>query len=561
MVPQEDGKFAPPQEEISALSRYIAVARRRKLLVALCIVLPLLAAVVYSLSKDELYQGDAQVVINRQNLANTLTGTQDPASFANDFIRIVQTQADVARSPAVAMRVVREVPEAHLTYKEFLARSSVDPALDADIISFHVSDGSVALATKLTTAYANAFVDYRRHLDTSAVKHARLQLERRIATLSGVPGINRKLISQLNAKDEQLRTIEALETANATVVARADGAEKIAPKPVKYLIVALFGGVILAIAAAWAFEALDTRVRSASEVEERLGVPLLAHLGPPPTDLPPDGRLVALAKPRGTAAEAVRILRTNLAFAILDRDIRTIMVTSAMDQEGKSTTIANLAVTMARAGSRVALIDLDLRRPMVDTLFGLPPGPGLTDVILHRAELDDALQEIELPAGKSQVGGSPTSGKSARHISANGQPEGKLEVLRAGVLPPDPGEFIILPSVAEILHRLRDRADYVLVDAPPVLQVGDAMSLSPVVDGIFLIVRLPNVRHRMLEALRRTLAGCPAAILGFVLAGKVAIDSYGYGYGYAYGYGYQSVEDDTVSIESPAEAQSPGFKS
>ena len=122
---------------------------------------------------------------------------------------------------------------------------------------------------------------------------------------------------------------------------------------------------MLGVGLAFGIDALDTRVRSATEIGERLGLPLLARVPPPPKGFAKENRLVMLAQPTGTSAEAFRMLRTNLDFATLeDVDVRTILVTSAVEQEGKSTTAANLALAEARAGRRVALVDLDLRRPV-----------------------------------------------------------------------------------------------------------------------------------------------------------------------------------------------------
>ena len=143
-------------------------------------------------------------------------------------------------------------------------------------------------------------------------------------------------------------------------------------------------GIVLGLGLAFVVDALDTRVRSANEVGERLGLPQLARVPPPPKGFAKDDRLVMLAQPTGTNAEAFRMLRTNLDFAdARERSgARTILVTSAVEQEGKSTTAANLAIAEARAGRRVALVDLDLRVPYLDRFFGLLHAEGITDVAL-----------------------------------------------------------------------------------------------------------------------------------------------------------------------------------
>jgi len=296
-------------------------------------------------------------------------------------------------------------------------------------------------------------------------------------------------------------------------------------------------GLMLGIGLAFLWEALDTRVRSAEEISERLGLPLLARLPAPPRQMRKDERLVMLAEPRGDQAEAFRMLRTNLEFVRLGHDIRTIMVTSAVEQEGKSTTVANLAVALARAGQRVALVDLDLRRPFLDHFFDLRYRPGLTQVALSQTQLDDALIPIAITdAGDRRPRPANTNGNGdATASSAASLATGGLRVLVSGPLPPNAGEFVGSEALAHILGELRDRFDTILVDAPPMLQVGDPLALSAHVDALFVVSRMNVVRRPMLNEMNRLLETAPCRKLGFVLTGAEAEDGYGYGGGYYYG--------------------------
>src|SRR5205823_1128448 len=153
----------------------------------------------------------------------------------------------------------------------------------------------------------------------------------------------------------------------------------------------VFIGVLLGIGLALLWETLDTRVRSAEDVSSKLRAPLLGRLPTPSRRIRNSDSLVMIEEPEGVQAEAFRMLRTNLEFARLERDAKTVMISSAIEQEGKSTTIANLAIAVARSGQRVALVDLDLRRPYLDRFFHLEGRPGIAHVALGQVSLDQAL--------------------------------------------------------------------------------------------------------------------------------------------------------------------------
>jgi non-specific protein-tyrosine kinase len=287
-------------------------------------------------------------------------------------------------------------------------------------------------------------------------------------------------------------------------------------------------GLALGIALAFARETLDTRVRSAEEIAERLGLPLLARIPAPSRELRTQNRLAMLAEPNGSASEAFRVLRTNFEFAAVDRRVRTVIVTSAVEQEGKTTTAANFAVALARSDRQVALVDLDLRRPSIDKFFDLRACPGLTHVVLRRAALEDAL--FPVPLTMPSLGANGNGGGWNGVAGQNG--DGKLYVLGSGPIPPDPGEFVGTESLSGLLDELRERVDITVIDAPPLLHVGDALALSARADGLILVTKLETVRRQMLGEVRRLLEPMPTLKLGFVVTGAQLEDGYGYGYGY-----------------------------
>jgi succinoglycan biosynthesis transport protein ExoP len=508
----------------SSLRDSLRVVSRRKWVILQAALLVPAAAVLFSLQQSRLYEASSEVLLSRQNLAAALTDTPD-VTLSEDAARLVETQAKLARVPAVAAAALAEAEVIDRTPHQFLDSSKVSGVPNADLLQFAVTDRSPAVAVRLASAYARQFTIYRRQLDTAALERARGEVSERLTALEESGERQSALYATLAEKEQQLRTMEALQTANAFVVRSADEARQVQPRPIRNAILGLAIGIVLGLGLAFLWEALDTRVRSAGEIGEQLGLPLLARVPEPPRRLRKENQLVMLAEPTGIHAEAFRILRTNLELANLARGARTIMVTSAVEAEGKSTTVANLAVAYARAGMRVALVDLNLRRPSLARLFRLDAGrPGLTDVALGNVQLSHAISWI------------PVSDTPATGISMNGRgpAANTLQLLPAGRAPPGAGEFIGTIDLAYVLERLVEHADLVLIDAPALLHVGDAMTLSGRVDALLIVTRLNVVRRPMLAEVRRALDSSPVARLGFVLTGARLEEANGYGHDSAY---------------------------
>jgi polysaccharide biosynthesis transport protein len=530
----------------ATLRDYLQVVRRRKWIILQAVVLVPLAAVLFSLHQQKLYQAEAQVLLSSQNLAAQLTGTQSTGINLQPD-RIAQTQADVARVPQLAQRVLGKVPGTGLTPQQLLDDSSVSTAANADILTLSVTNHDPDLARRLVNTYAVAYTVYRRQLDTASISRALVSVDARIKELVKAGDRHSALYASLVDRQQTLATMEALQTSNSSVVKRADDVVKVQPKPSRNGILGLVLGIVLGLGLAFLWEALDTRVRSAEEIGAKLGgLALLARIPSPSKKVRTEHRLVMLDDPTGVQAETFRMLRTNLDFVSLGREARTIMVTSAVEQEGKSTTIANLAIAMARSGQRVVLVDLDLRRPYVDKFFGVQ-GPGVTQVALGHVPLEDALttipiadvgsrtEVVEQLARNVRVQGAAANGNGNGNGNGHAKiAKGVLQVLPTGPIPPDPGEFVNTQALSEILTDLRTRFDVVLIDAPPALRVGDAMTLSQKVDGVVVVARMKVVRRQMLTELARQLGAMPTPVLGFIVTASGEEEGYGYGYGYGY---------------------------
>jgi len=544
-------------DHAAELRDYLHIVRRRKWIILTAVVLVPAVAVGLSLRQKPVYQASASVYLSNQDLASAIAGVSSPGgSPAAD--PGAQTQAIIARVPQIAQQVVTALQLA-LSPQGFLSQSSVSSATNSNILTFTVTGGEAGLVPRMAAEYAKQYTLYRRKLDTASLESARKTLQRGIDKLRAEHAGSAALYADLIEKEQQLRTFEVLQTSNAYVLQTPTGASQISPRPKRNGIIGLVLGIVLGVGLAFLWEALDTRVRSVQEIGERLGgLPLLARLPEPSKRMRGRNQLVMLEQPTSVQAETFRMFRTNLDFATLDRDVHAIMVTSAVEQEGKSTTIANLAVALARAGRRVILVDLDLRRPFLDKLFRID-GPGVTQVALGQVTLEEALATVAI------VDPDPRQARRKRVFNGNGTGDGVtkyvkgvLEVLPSGPIPPDPGEFVGTRALAEILEQLRTRADILLIDAPPVLHVGDAILLSAKVDAVVVVTRMKVIRRQMLGELARQLASVRTPVLGFVVTGTKEEqgygDSYGYQYGYGYGYGHYYPRQSEPG-ERPAQAR------
>lgn len=503
------------------LADYLAVVRRHIWTIVIIAVVVPISAYFVSSRQSKVYSASSKVLLSRQDLGSALTGVPN-ANSNTDPDRFAQTQAEIARTPEVAARAIKRAGITGMFPYELLDNAAVSPETNADILRFTVTNGSPSVAVRLATAYAEAFAANKLEMDTTSLSQALKELEGRIRELRKEGATGSQVYGDLVGQAQNLRTIELLQT-RATVVKRANGAAQIKPTPKRNALLGALLGIMLGVGVAFLWNALDKRVRTEEEVERILSIPLLARLPKPGRQARGADRLSMLDEPSDTFAEAVRRLRTNLELANLDGNAKVIMVTSAAPFEGKSTTIANLAVALGRSGRSVALVDLDLRRPVIATFFDLEGRPGVTDVLLGRLSLDDALVPVRLPVPLS--------------MSLNGQAQAagteRLHVLPCGPVPANPGEFVGTQSVAHMLQQLRRDHEFVLVDAPPLLSVGDAMTLSTRIDAMFVVVRAGVAKRPMLKDLARSLAACPASKLGFVVTGVDEHKLYGTS---AYGY-------------------------
>ncbi len=496
----------------------LRILARRKWIVLTCAVVVPAVAVLYSLQQPKLYEASSQVLLKTQNLASTLVGIPDTNSEDTPD-RQAQTEAGLARVPEVVDRVLRS-ERIDSTVDEFLGSSSVNVLSNSNLLEFRVRAATAEEAAKLATAYASEYVVYKQRLDTAAIAKAEQDISASLEKLES-DSASSGLYSSLLKTRQDLKTLAALQTSNAILVkeAAAGSAPQVQPRPARNGALGLVLGLLLGCAAAFLANALDTRV-SDEEIAEQYQSPLIARVPKPPARTRKMNRLVMLEASSSAQAEAYRLLITNLDFLMLAHPARTIMITSALDSEGKSPVAANLALALAHTGKRVRLVDLDLRRPALAGYFDMPPIAGLTDVAIGALPLDRALTII--PA-EGELWHEDEWPPIEPIVIPSGTPS--LELLTAGKVPPNPSELVGSSEITNIIATLAKDCDLVIVDAPPLLAVADALVISKSVDAIIVVARRDSLRRRAAKDAARLLQTSRTPVLGHVLVDAEAESS------------------------------------
>jgi len=288
-------------------------------------------------------------------------------------------------------------------------------------------------------------------------------------------------------------------------------------------------GLVVAVALAFVAEALDTSIRRVDEIATLLETAVLGVIPRFPLKAEPRGPgghtarrhplLVSLVFPRSRVAEAFRALRANLLFAGLERDVKTLMVTSSTRAEGSSVVAVNLAIALAQLGKRTLLVDSDLRHPSLHLAVEMPNQPGLTDVVIGSARLDEAVRGVAALLS-SPSGAEPLTGRGGIE---------SLFILPGGHEPSNPAELWSAPEMANLLAEMRRSYDYVILDGAALLAVTDSLLIAARVDGTLLVVRVGHATRPALNRTKTLLRASHARLLGVCLNGVTAKVSPDYG--------------------------------
>jgi capsular exopolysaccharide synthesis family protein len=398
-------------------------------------------------------------------------------------------------------------------HPDLLAMTARREALEADLES-----EAVNIRKALEAGYQTALLqETRLQEELGRVKTATLAYDRTSldgATLAREVDSRRELLKELQGRAQQTGLESQLRFTNLRVIERAqEPREPILPRRARNTQVALLLGLAIGSGLALLLGYLDDSVKTPDDVTQLLGLPFLGMVPDVSRDADkPGGALpVAARDPQSAVAEAYRVVRTALLFAGPASGGRAFVVSSANPGEGKTTTLANLAVSLAQNGAKVLAVDADLRRPTLVGHFGLEPGPGLSEVLAGTTGTDAAVRATEVP---------------------------NLKVIGAGKVPENPAEVVGSDAFRAFLDAQRRAFDWVLIDAPPVLAMADAPVLSSLVDGVVMVVWSEHCSRPALKRALEQVRMVEARLAGVVL-NKVDLRRNAYYYGQYYGEYYR----------------------
>jgi capsular exopolysaccharide synthesis family protein len=430
------------------LNQYARVLRAHWLLIIFSILACTLAAGWLAWTRTPIYAAQTQLFVSTSGSTTDPIQTYQGGLFAQQR---VGSYARIVASPAVAEAVIRQLGLRE-SVQQLQAKIHASVPTDTVLINVTARDASPPRAKAIADAVGRHFSAFVNALETP-------------------PGRRQSPVKVSVTSPAEVPT------------------NPVSPRKSLAIVLGVVLGLVLGIGGAVLREALNRRIRGEDDAAAIARAPVLGSIVEDPQAK--SNPLVVVNDPDSVAAEAYRRLRTNLRVLRADHGVRSFVVSSAVASEGKTVIVANLGVALAQAGSRVVLVDADLRRPMLADVLGLPSTLGLTSVLADNVPVQAALQSWR-----------------------DGLP---LEVLASGWRPSNPSELLESPRFAAVLGALMERVDVVLVDAPALLSVADAAILARLTSGMILVARVASTRAEQLATAARSLHAVDGQVLGVVL--------------------------------------------
>lgn len=458
-----------------------------------------------SAAQDDQYEAVSKVLIGQ---TDPVQGLFPGAGADRDPERIARTNVELIENAAVAERVRRrQAGDERLTTEELLDRVDAVIENDSDVVAIRVRDEDPDRAADIANAFARQYALFRdrassRNLD-EAIARAQVELdELEGEELSSPRGrtIERRL--------SDLEIAAALQGGTVEVVKRAEPPDdRVEPRPFLAFLLSIPLGLLAGILLAGLVSYLDRRVKREEQVEALTQLPVVASI-PRRSE-----RLVRRKAGGGVWADPVEAesygrLATNLRFFNFDRQVKTVLVTSAVPEEGKTTVTLRLAAALAGAGQGVLAIEADLRRPTFTDYFSIQFPHGLSGVLIGATPFEDVVTRVHT----SYALAAPTEEGDEAWTTAP-----FIEVVPAGVIPPNPTELLAGDALPQVLRDAKSRADIVLLDSAPLVPVGDAIPIANAVDGVLLVVKLGESRRDELRRALKLLGTLRSKVIGVVI--------------------------------------------
>ncbi len=518
-------------EEGLEFRQYLSVLKHWCWLIILSTLLAGIASLFISLRIAPIYKSTTTVLVN-----------EAPATKSADYSSVLMskqltsTYAEMMANDLVLGQVAEQVKISNPP-EEIRKWIEINPVRDTQIIQVSVRTTDPEFSARIANSIVSAFSNQIQEIQTKRFAQSKLTLETQLAEterqisnfvelanqatnseekdrLDAKVMEYRALYSNLLTSYEQIRLSEAQSVSSVVQVAPAiPNTIPVEPNIWRNTILAALIGFLFAVGILIVRESLDDTVKTPNEISRKFNLPILGVISHHDSE---GNSPITLLEPRSPIAESYRALRTNISYASVDRPLRTLLITSAVPGDGKSTTIINLGVVLAQNGKKVIIADCDLRRPQIHTHFGLTNRHGMSTLFSHSAEVLNSVRQ--------------TTGVDG------------LTVITSGSLPPNPSELMGSQKLQSILSTMRNSADIILIDTPPALTVTDASALAPSLDGILLVVRPGKTRSSALRQTIEQLRQVNARILGVVL-NDVAISGKSYSYHYNYYHSYNNNQE------------------
>ncbi len=531
---------------------YINVMRRRRSIILLFFVTIVFIVTVGSFAMKPVYRATVTLLIDTES-PNVLTTSGAVALESQNYYsykEYYQSQKEIIVSRSILKKVfselelgkLREYQGAKEPIKTFSRNISVEPVRDTRLLRLHVEDTNPELASKIANHIAQVYVKRNLYYISrdellNLLKNEFLKLETKLSEYSKIykekhPQMMRlreemqdmveqiEAAGSLNFEDDFINNnnvsvtnykfnLEGLKANNVNIEDPADvPVTPVRPKKKLNILLAMFVGIFGGMALAFFFEYIDDTVKNMEDLDRAIKCPFLGTI----PDINSKGGmndiekdLIAHSKPKEPVSESYRSVRTSILFSATEENpLKCLCLTSPGPQEGKTTTLCNLAIVIAQSGKKVLLVDADMRKPRLHEVFKKKCEKGLSSYLSGQDELDEVVQETGIE---------------------------NLYLIPAGIQPPNPSELIASHKLKEFIGLVKSKFDMILLDAPPAAVVTDAVILARVVDGMIIVIQSGKTSKRALPHLFKMLENARAKIVGAIL-NKVSINSGDYNYQY-----------------------------